>query len=186
MRNVLTLVALLLSSTGIFVSLAREELRCRLGLSSTECVATEQGPNATNESNISADPQVNQQNKGLDGAQPDLKSPVPSTAKLMETVDQLREKMTPPSGSEPSVEEAPPSTPPQTDSPAQESPPNIPITSKENAVDTAIMGEPAPPSPSADGAPIAPPAEKNQSNPHTIPVIPAQGVTIPVTPPAQE
>ncbi|WLT39181.1 hypothetical protein NON20_05950 [Synechocystis sp. B12] len=37
MRNALTIFALLLSSTGIFVSLAREELRCRVGLSSTEC-----------------------------------------------------------------------------------------------------------------------------------------------------
>ncbi|WP_353673480.1 hypothetical protein [Synechocystis sp. LKSZ1] len=32
MKNTLTVVALLLSITGIFVSLAREELRCRLGL----------------------------------------------------------------------------------------------------------------------------------------------------------
>lgn len=37
MKNLITVIALLLSMTGIFVSLAREELRCRLGLSSNEC-----------------------------------------------------------------------------------------------------------------------------------------------------
>ncbi|MEB3312358.1 MAG: hypothetical protein VKJ02_19200 [Snowella sp.] len=37
MRNVITVVALMVSIIGIFVSLAREELRCRLGLQSAEC-----------------------------------------------------------------------------------------------------------------------------------------------------
>ncbi len=37
MRNLLTVTALLISVTGIFVSLAREELRCQLGLQSAEC-----------------------------------------------------------------------------------------------------------------------------------------------------
>ncbi|MEB3189334.1 MAG: hypothetical protein VKL42_03205 [Snowella sp.] len=37
MRNAITVVALLISMTGIFVSLAREELRCKLGLNSTDC-----------------------------------------------------------------------------------------------------------------------------------------------------
>jgi hypothetical protein len=37
MRNAITVVALLISMTGIFVSLAREELRCKLGLNSADC-----------------------------------------------------------------------------------------------------------------------------------------------------
>ncbi|MFM8295264.1 MAG: hypothetical protein ACKN9E_12055 [Microcystaceae cyanobacterium] len=37
MRNLLTVTALLISVTGIVVSLAREELRCQLGLQSAEC-----------------------------------------------------------------------------------------------------------------------------------------------------
>ncbi|MGL5033715.1 MAG: hypothetical protein ACRC6M_07935 [Microcystaceae cyanobacterium] len=37
MRNLITAFALLVSLTGVFVSLAREELRCKLGLNSEEC-----------------------------------------------------------------------------------------------------------------------------------------------------
>jgi hypothetical protein len=37
MRNFVTVVALMVSTTGIFVSLAREELRCKFGLSSEAC-----------------------------------------------------------------------------------------------------------------------------------------------------
>jgi len=37
MRNVVTVIALMVSMTGIFVSLAREELRCKLGLSAQAC-----------------------------------------------------------------------------------------------------------------------------------------------------
>ena len=186
MRNLLTLMALLLSSTGIFVSLAREELRCRLGLSSSECMSADRQFNPVNGSRISADPQANSSKKGLNATQPDRKSPIPSTAKLMETVDQLRETMTPKADPEaPSENTAPiaPAAPAQADSNLQ---PDIPVTSKESAVDAAIIGEPSPSKAIPDVAPIAPPAEKNHSNPHAIPVIPAQGVAIPVTPPTQE
>ncbi len=37
MKNFVTVIALMVSTTGIFVSLAREELRCRLGLSPETC-----------------------------------------------------------------------------------------------------------------------------------------------------
>jgi hypothetical protein len=37
MRNVVTVIALMVSMAGIFVSLAREELRCKLGLSAEAC-----------------------------------------------------------------------------------------------------------------------------------------------------
>jgi len=37
MRNFVTVIALMVSTTGIFVSLAREELRCKLGLSAEAC-----------------------------------------------------------------------------------------------------------------------------------------------------
>jgi hypothetical protein len=37
MRNVVTVIALMVSMAGIFVSLAREELRCKFGLSSEAC-----------------------------------------------------------------------------------------------------------------------------------------------------
>lgn len=37
MRNFVTVIALMVSTTGIFVSLAREELRCKFGLSSEAC-----------------------------------------------------------------------------------------------------------------------------------------------------
>jgi hypothetical protein len=37
MRNFVTVIALMVSTTGIFVSLAREELRCKFGLSSEDC-----------------------------------------------------------------------------------------------------------------------------------------------------
>ena len=37
MRNFVTVIALMVSMAGIFVSLAREELRCRLGLSAEAC-----------------------------------------------------------------------------------------------------------------------------------------------------
>jgi hypothetical protein len=39
-KNLLTLVALFVSVSGIAVSLAREEVRCYLGLESSECAAT--------------------------------------------------------------------------------------------------------------------------------------------------
>ncbi|MFM1841590.1 MAG: hypothetical protein RLZZ490_321 [Cyanobacteriota bacterium] len=194
MRNVLTLVALLLSSTGIFVSLAREELRCRLGLSSTECMATEQPASPSQETTITGDRQVNLQPEERNTAQPHPPSPIPSTAKLMETVDQLRETVLPKSDPDNPAQDtttAPiaPAAPPRVDSAPQEDPqpsPEIPLTTKENGVDTAILGDPEPPPPLADAAPIAPPAQKNPDRGNTIPVIPAQGVAIPVTPPDQE
>jgi hypothetical protein len=37
MKNLVTVIALIVSMAGIFVSLAREELRCRLGLSAEAC-----------------------------------------------------------------------------------------------------------------------------------------------------
>ena len=37
MKNFVTVIALMVSMTGIFVSLAREELRCKLGLSGDAC-----------------------------------------------------------------------------------------------------------------------------------------------------
>jgi len=37
MRNFVTFIALMVSMAGIFVSLAREELRCKLGLSAEAC-----------------------------------------------------------------------------------------------------------------------------------------------------
>lgn len=37
MKNVVTVIALMVSMAGIFVSLAREELRCKLGLSAEAC-----------------------------------------------------------------------------------------------------------------------------------------------------
>jgi hypothetical protein len=37
MRNFVTVIALMVSMAGIFVSLAREELRCKLGLSAESC-----------------------------------------------------------------------------------------------------------------------------------------------------
>lgn len=189
MRNLLTLVALLLSTTGIVVSLAREELRCRLGLSSAECVATEQQGNPPNGSDLEGDRQVKAPPQQPNVPQPDPKSPIPSTAKLMETMDHLRQSVTPQADPEaPGEATESKASPAQTDSTSQDPPsaPDVPVTSKENAVDTAILGEPAPSTPLADTAPIAPPAAKNPSNPNAIPVIPAQGTAIPVTPPAQE
>jgi len=187
MRNLLTLAALLLSTTGIFVSLAREELRCRLGLSSTACVATDQAPVNPDGSRVSADSQGTSPTHDRNGAQPDPQSSLPSTAKLMETMDQLREKVTPQADPGAAPEETAP--PAQPGSQSQDSPPampNVPMTSRENAVDTAIIGDPAPPKTVLDTAPIAPPAEKVESYAQPISVTPAQGTAIPVTPPDQE
>ncbi|MEB3161309.1 MAG: hypothetical protein VKL20_07605 [Synechocystis sp.] len=193
MRNVLTLVALLLSTTGIFVSLAREELRCRLGLSSTECVATEQPANPSQDATMIGDRPSESQPPTPNAAQPDPKSPIPSTAKLMETMDQLRDSVIPNSDPEtpredPNTAPIAPAAPAQTDSTTQDPQPgpDVPLTTKENGVDTANLGTPDPPNSPADAAPIAPPAQKNADTGNTIPVIPAQGVAIPVTPPDQE
>lgn len=51
MRNLLTVTALLISMTGIVVSLAREELRCKLGLQSGECTVSveETSPSVTSQ-----------------------------------------------------------------------------------------------------------------------------------------
>lgn len=52
MRNLITVIALIVSITGVFVSLAREELRCRLGLQSAECRSSIPNSNElTNHSN---------------------------------------------------------------------------------------------------------------------------------------
>ncbi|MEB3227255.1 MAG: hypothetical protein VKJ27_02640 [Synechocystis sp.] len=192
MRNVLTLIALLLSSTGIFVSLAREELRCHLGLSSTACVATDQ-PFAPNQAvKTSGDRQGDALPNEDNGPEAERQSPIPSTAKLMESVENLREQVIPPSDPEmphsnpdstAAPEPAAMESTPQNDSPTT---PKIPITSQENGVDTAILGDPAPAKRLPEAAPIAPPAAKIPSQSRAIPVIPAQGVAIPVTPPNQE
>lgn len=191
MRNMLTLMALMISSTGIFVTLAREELRCRLGFSSTECPVTDQAPLPTESGQGVADPPTSSHPHPETVHYPDPQSPSPNRDTFREAADHLREKVT----SKLDVEETNSSSLPQ--SPTQQTPadgaiaapnstPHIPVTSRENAVDTAILGQPAPPKPVPDIAPIAPPAAKNSSNPYAIPVTPAQGIAIPVTPPHQE
>jgi hypothetical protein len=42
MKNLLTLIALFVSTSGILISLAREEVRCYLGLESLKCGASRQ------------------------------------------------------------------------------------------------------------------------------------------------
>lgn len=190
----LTIAALLLSTTGIFVSLAREELRCRLGLSSSECLSAQPQEVSPANPQLVAAPSTNSQTtaQGTNDTQPEVKSPIPSTAKLMETVDRLRETMTPSATENTETPDSAPnaakdgSTPTEPASASQPESPPIPMTSKENAVDAAIMGDPSPAKPEPETEPIAPPAAKNEDTSQHIPVVPAQGVAIPVTPPAQE
>lgn len=62
MRNTIAMLALLISISGIFVSLAREELRCKLGLNSLDCSSTSarKAPNQDNQSSFSRPKILNQ------------------------------------------------------------------------------------------------------------------------------
>ncbi len=182
MRNALTIFALLLSSTGIFVSLAREELRCRVGLSSTECPPAIAQP----ENNAPQDGGAQLVNSGLRPITPtgekSDKTPGPAaeTAKVLETeATEIIEENLVPAGENFGVPS--PDAAAQPSSSPLHSPLGTPMEQK--AVDTAIVGSPAPKKALPSEAPIAPPASKNPAEDHLIPVIPAEGVAIPVAPP---
>lgn len=185
MRNALTIFALLLSSTGIFVSLAREELRCRVGLSSTECPPAIAQP----ENNAPQNGDAQMVNSGLRPITPTEEksdkttSPAPETAKVLETEPSgtIGENLLPaaenPGVLSPEGTEVP-------SSPPLHSPLGNPMEQK--VVDTAIISNPAPKKALPTEAPIAPPASKNPAEDHLIPVIPAEGVAIPVVPGPQQ
>jgi len=179
MRNFLTVLALLLSGTGIFVSLAREELRCRVGLSSAACAPAIAQPDP----NFSPGDRINMVRSPINpsGNEKSVKvgNSSPETAKVIET-EQTPENILP------SVE----SVSPETDK-AEENvvaPVNNPLgnPSERKAVDTAAINNPAPKKDLPSGDPIAPPAAKNPAENNLIPVIPAEGVAIPVAPTEQE
>ncbi|MBE9242626.1 hypothetical protein IQ217_13920 [Synechocystis salina LEGE 00031] len=185
MRNALTIFALLLSSTGIFVSLAREELRCRVGLSSTECPPAIAQP----ENNAPQNGGAKLVNSGLHPTTPtgekSDKTPGPAaeTAKVLETetTGAIGENLLPAGeshGESPSDATELPSSPPL------HSPLGKPMEQK--AVDTAIISNPAPKKALPSEAPIAPPASKNPAEDHLIQVIPVEGAAIPVAPGPQE
>jgi hypothetical protein len=60
MRNVLTLLALMVSVSGIMVSLAREEVRCYLALSSASCQHPESSSAQEGDRNLSPSMNINQ------------------------------------------------------------------------------------------------------------------------------
>ncbi|MBE9175206.1 hypothetical protein IQ225_07600 [Synechocystis salina LEGE 06155] len=182
MRNTLTIFALLLSSAGIFVSLAREELRCRVGLSSTECPPAIAQP----QNNAPQDGGSQLVNSGLHPITPTAeksdKTPGAGaeTAKVLETETPgaVDENLLPP-GENPGDPSANPTEIPS--APPLHSPLGAPMEQK--AVDTAIISNPDPKKALPSEAPIAPPASKNPAEDNLIPVIPAEGVAIPVAPP---
>ncbi|AIE74801.1 MULTISPECIES: hypothetical protein [unclassified Synechocystis] len=184
MRNVLTVFALLLSGTGIFVSLAREELRCRVGLSSTECPpAIAQPENATPQDNAAR--LVNSSllpNASARDKSDKIGVPSPETAKVVETEasQQIEENILPIETTTSSEQSAPV----ENSTPPLHSPLGAPIEQK--AVDTAIINNPAPKKALPGADPIAPPASKNPAEDNLIQVIPAEGTAIPVAPMPQE
>lgn len=184
MRNFLTLVALLLSSTGIFVSLAREELRCRIGLSSSECspsLAQPQTPNPIVESG-----------QGIGGGQ---RSDSPETAatnrgSISATIEEIRDKVTP---TEPTttLEQIPPQTaianPLSSDKQGEGiTAPDRQAEAEVKQTDATVFGGAGQKKATPVSAPIAPPASKTAEDNNAIQVIPAEGSAIPVTPATQE
>jgi hypothetical protein len=184
MRNALTVFALLLSSTGIFVSLAREELRCRIGLSSTECSPAIAQPENSPPSNhgIKSVGSSAEASRSYGAKLTNAASPGPETAKVIENSGQTLDNITP---SEESVTTEGKKDTDQSPASSVNSPLGAPMEQKP-ALDTAAIGSPIPQKglPSAD--PIAPPAAKNPAENNLIPVIPAEGVAIPVAPANQE
>ena len=185
MRNFFTLVALLLSGTGIFVSLAREELRCHLGLNSPACLTQE----------IDSPPSSAKKTRDDSPTATDSESPstvqIPGAKQLQETVEAVRETVTEKTQNADTPDENEPleisSPPAEGKSPSQTKPStNLPLTSQEQKVNTAAINEAAPKKAEPE-APIAPPAQKNESAKNVIPVTPAEGQPIPViAPPDQE
>lgn len=184
MRNILTIFTLLLSGTSIFVSLAREELRCRVGLSSQVCspAIAQPGNNFPSDHGtklVNSPTKIRPDNgeKSAKGA-----NPAPATAKVIETLEQIQENILPPGESTATegISEAE-----QTTIAPANSPLGSPMEQKP-VVDTAAISDPIPQKsfPSAD--PIAPPSAKNPAENNLIPVIPAQGVAIPIAPAEQE
>ncbi|MBD2652533.1 hypothetical protein H6G45_03265 [Synechocystis sp. FACHB-383] len=185
MRNALTIFALLLSSTGIFVSLAREELRCRVGLSSTECPPAIARPENNAPQNGGAKLVNSELRPTTSTADKSDKTPGPAaeTAKVLETetTGAIGENLLPAGESH----GEPPSDPTEIpSSPPLHSPLGKPMEQK--AVDTAIISNPAPKKALPSEAPIAPPASKNPAEDHLIQVIPVEGAAIPVAPGPQE
>lgn len=184
MRNALTVFALLLSGIGIFVSLAREELRCRVGLSSEVCSPAIAKPNTDSPSDdgmkfVNSPAEVSPDNGEKSSKVADQ---APETAKVIETLEQIQENIIP-SGESNATEGK--SEAEQTPTSPVSSPIGSPMEQKP-AVDTAAISNPIPQKSLLNADPIAPPAAKNPAENNLIPVIPAEGVAIPVAPANQE
>ncbi len=193
MKNWLTILALMLSSTGIFVSIAREELRCRLGLSSMACALpiTQMQPESNkNASPEPADiPSTPNQSAVSETEHDKSGQPLPGTAQLVETMEQVKATISSsPELSLPDTPTAETSTnlaPTTINSPSSKSK-KVPLNAQETALDTAIINEPAPKKVEQRTNPIAPPALKNSRQNKMIPVTPVDGQPIPIIAPLQE
>ena len=180
MRNFLTIFALLLSGTGIFVSLAREELRCRMGLSSEVCSPAIAQPDNSFPSDDGTKFVNSPGKEGEKSTQ--VANPAPETAKVIEPSEQTQENIFPPA--ENTITEGKGEVE-SSAVPSANSPLGAPMEQKP-AVDTAAISNPSPQKSFLSADPIAPPAAKNPTENNLIPVIPAEGVAIPVAPAKQE
>lgn len=128
MKNTLTLFALMISVSGIVVSLAREEVRCYLGLSSTSCPPT---PNNSVSSPSSA-PSALEENKIPESETLETKVKIELETRKINEVNQESLDLAP-------IEDLVNNTPPETV--------KLPTTSEqvlEKSIDKSPLGEDSP------------------------------------------
>ena len=90
LRDIVTTCALFVSVTGIGISLAREEMRCYLGLQSTECPASQM--KSASPSSGSEVTQTNQQTQDQSKFNQDTKSLTKTTKPLSKVLENAQDK----------------------------------------------------------------------------------------------
>ncbi|ACK72478.1 conserved hypothetical protein [Gloeothece citriformis PCC 7424] len=115
MKNLMTVVALMISVTGVGVSLAREEVRCYLGLSSSACHSTPESLSSPQKANSTPSSQTESSSQPQETEE---KPPIKLPSAIEEITKIGKEALAPSSESSPEVtnpttEEEPPTEPPQ-------------------------------------------------------------------------
>lgn len=126
MKNILPILALLMSVSGIAVSLGREEVRCHLGLESAACPREEQ--------------------KTSEDTPPDTPATTPESPRIEETPRETTRNIEPSPEVSPSPESETPVefTPIPENNPSPEVPPENPPTPETKAVEKLQMQKKVP------------------------------------------
>lgn len=162
MKNFFTVFALMVSMTGVAISLAREEVRCYLNLSSSACHSANESPSSTQNANSPSSQTESSSSSQTQQTQEQKPLNLPSSIEELTKVGkEVKDAITPSSSSDSSEDTTNPST-------QAEEPPTEPTQVSEQPTEQTTEVS----SPSTDAQPITesveleviPPPEDNTNS----------------------